>query len=75
MRLVDARKVQNVSGRKSDLLDCQWLRQRHSYGLLAGAFRPANEILPLRAYLRQRQILVEYAAKHIQHMRDGRCNR
>ena len=58
VRLVDARKVKNVSGRKSDLLDCQWLRQLHSYGLLAGAFRPAQEILPLRAYLRQRQMLV-----------------
>lgn len=68
VRLVDARKVKNVSGRKSDLLDCQWLRQLHSYGLLAGAFRPAQEILPLRAYLRQRQMLVQYAAKHIQHM-------
>lgn len=68
VRLVDARKVKNVSGRKSDLLDCQWLRQLHSYGLLAGAFRPAQEMLPLRAYLRQRQMLVQYAAKHIQHM-------
>lgn len=68
VRLVDARKVKNVSGRKSDLLDCQWLRQLHSYGLLAGAFRPAQEVLPLRAYLRQRQMLVQYAAKHIQHM-------
>jgi transposase len=68
VRLVDARKVKNVSGRKSDLLDCQWLRQLHSYGLLAGAFRPAAEVLPLRAYLRQRQMLVQYAAKHIQHM-------
>lgn len=68
VRLVDARKVKNVSGRKSDLLDCQWLRQLHSYGLLAGAFRPAEEVLPLRAYLRQRQMLVGYAAQHIQHM-------
>ena len=68
VRLVDARKVKNVSGRKSDLLDCQWLRQLHSYGLLAGAFRPAEEVLPLRAYLRQRQMLVQYAAQHIQHM-------
>ena len=68
VRLVDARKVKNVSGRKSDLLDCQWLRQLHSYGLLAGAFRPAQEVLPLRAYLRQRQMLTQYAARHIQHM-------
>ena len=68
VRLVDARKVKNVSGRKSDLLDCQWLRQLHSYGLLAGAFRPAQEVLPLRAYLRQRQMLTQYGARHIQHM-------
>ena len=68
VRLVAARKVQNVSGRKSDLLDCQWLRQLHSYGLLAGAFRPANDILPWRAYLRQRQMLVQDAAKHLPHL-------
>ena len=43
--LVDARKVKNVSGRKSDVLDCQWLQQLHTYGLLHGAFRPADEIV------------------------------
>ena len=36
VKLVDAGKVKNVSGRKSDVLDCQWLQQLHSYGLLAG---------------------------------------
>ncbi|MBS1811070.1 MAG: hypothetical protein JST84_23105 [Acidobacteria bacterium] len=66
VRLVDARKAKNVSGRKSDLLVCQWLRQLHSYGLLAGAFRPAVEMLPLLAYLRQRQMLVLYAARQCQ---------
>jgi transposase len=47
--LADARKVKNVSGRKSDVLDCQWLQQLHTYGLLQGAFRPADEIVVLRS--------------------------
>ncbi len=66
--LVDARHVKNVSGRKSDVLDCQWLQQLHTYGLLRGAFRPADHMVVLRSYLRQRAMLVEYAAAHIQHM-------
>lgn len=66
--LVNARHVQNVSGRKSDVLDCQWLQQLMSYGLLSGAFRPKEEICVLRAVSRQREMLVQYQAKHIQHM-------
>ena len=68
VKLVDARKARNVSGRKSDVLDCQWLQQLHSYGLLQGAFRPSDEIVVLRGYWRQRDMLVKYAASHIQHM-------
>lgn len=68
VRLVDPGKAKNVSGRKSDVLDCQWLQQLHSYGLLAGAFRPADEIVVLRGYTRQREMLVKSAATHIQHM-------
>src|SRR5215207_4772319 len=66
--LVDARKVKNVSGRKSDVLDCQWLQQLHTFGLLQGAFRPADAIVVLRSYLRQRAMLIQGAARHIQHM-------
>lgn len=66
--LVNAAHAKNVSGRKSDMLDCQWLRTLHSYGLLPASFRPAAEIGVLRAYLRHRQMLIEYAAGHIQHM-------
>lgn len=68
VKLVDARKVKNVSGRKSDVLDCQWLQQLESYGLLEGAFRPADEIVVLRGYMRQREMLVKSASTHIQHM-------
>ena len=57
-----------VPGRKTDVSDAQWIQQLHSYGLLRGSFHPAQEWAALRAYLRQRERLVEYAASHIQHM-------
>ena len=66
--LVDPRRIKNVPGRKTDVLDCQWLQQLHTYGLLSGAFRPDGDIRCLRSYLRQRAMLVEYASHHIQHM-------
>lgn len=66
--LVNARHVKNVSGRKSDVLDCQWLQQLMSYGLLSGAFRPKDEICALRAVSRQREMLLAYQAQHVQHM-------
>ena len=53
---------------KTDRLDCQWLQRLHTYGLLRGSFRPPESILALRAYHRQRQMLIRYAAGHVQHM-------
>ena len=66
--LVNARHVKNVSGRKSDVLDCQWLQQLMTYGLLRGAFRPADEVCVLRALYRQRGTLLRSQARHVQHM-------
>jgi transposase len=68
VKLVNARHVKNVSAHKTDVLDCQWLQQLGTFGLLKSAFRPADAILPLRAYLRQRDMLIKTAATHIQHM-------
>ena len=68
VRLVNARHVKNVPGRKTDVLDCQWLQQLHTYGLLRGAFRPADQVCALRAYVRQRATLVRVSASHTQHM-------
>lgn len=68
VKLVDARHVKNVTGRKTDVLDCQWLQQLHTYGLLSGAFRPNEDICVLRAYLRQRNMLVQQSATHIHHI-------
>jgi transposase len=66
--LVNARYAKNLPGRNTDGSDAGWLQQLHSYGLLRGSFRPEAEIARLRAYLRQRERLVDYAAAHIQHM-------
>jgi transposase len=66
--LVNARHLKNVPGRKSDVQDCQWIQQLHSFGLLSGSFRPEAEMCALRAYVRHRATLIEYRAAHIQHM-------
>ena len=66
--LVNARHIKNVSGRKTDVLDCQWIQQLHTYGLLQASFRPAEDICTVRAYVRHRDNLIRYRSAHIQHM-------
>jgi transposase len=60
--------VRQVPGRKTDVKDCQWLQELHTYGLLRGAFRPEDEVCVLRSYLRQRSMLVAMASRAVQHM-------
>lgn len=71
--LVNARHVKNVPGRKSDVIDCQWLQELHSYGLLQASFRPDQGICTLRSYVRQRGTLIRYASSHILHMQKALC--
>jgi transposase len=68
VQLVDARRTKSLPGRKSDLLDCQWLQKLHTFGLLNRCFRPADEVCVLRTYLRQRENLTAAATISIQHM-------
>jgi transposase len=68
VRLVDPRRMKHVPGRKTDVLDCQWIQQLHSFGLLDGAFRPSDQIVVLRGFLRQRAMLLRSCAQHIQHI-------
>jgi transposase len=67
-QVVNARHLQHVPGRKSDWLDCQWIQRLHSWGLLTGSFRPADDICALRAYLRHRANLIEHRSAHILQM-------
>ena len=66
--LVNARHLKNVPGRKTDVVDCQWLQELHAVGLLRGSFRPTAAIAALRAYLRHRETLVQGAATHVPRM-------
>jgi transposase len=67
--VVDGRQTRQVTGRpKSDRLDCQWIRRLHSCGLLAASFRPAEDVLALRGFIRQRLSLIADAGEHIPHM-------
>jgi len=66
--LVNARHVKNLPGRKSDVSDCEWLRDLHILGLLRGSFRPTDSIVALRGYLRHRTTLIESAGALVQRM-------
>jgi len=68
VKLVNPRHVKYVPGRKTDVADCQWLRQLHTFGLLKGAFVPPQEVAAMRTYWRQRKDLVEAASREILHM-------
>jgi len=66
VKLVNAREAKNMPGRKSDILDCQWIQQLHSYGLLTASFRPPKDIVALRSLVRHRDRLIVARAVHIQ---------
>lgn len=66
--LVNAYYIKNVSGRPTDVGDCQWIQQLHSVGLLRTSFRPPQEICALRSIVRHRQSLTELASQAIEHM-------
>lgn len=68
VKLVEPGKLKSVPGRKTDVLDCQWIQQLHTYGLLQGSFVPVESICILRSYMRQRGMLVDCAGKHVLHM-------
>jgi transposase len=66
--LVNARHLSSVPGRKSDMIDCQWIQLLHSCGLLKGSFRPEESICRLRAIQRERENLVRERTRIVQRM-------
>ena len=66
--LISAQAIKYVPGRKSDVLDCQWIHTLHSYGLLKASFRPDADLVALRTLLRHRAQLIEHRAPHVLHM-------
>jgi transposase len=66
--VVNPRYAKNMSGKKGDIPDCQWMQKLHTYGLFANSFRPTEPVRVLRTYMRQRESLVHGASQSIQHM-------
>lgn len=66
--LVDGRQTRQLPGRKTDVKDCQWIQQLHSYGLLNRCYVSEGHIKELRSYQRLREDHLRSAAMHVQHM-------
>ena len=66
--LANARQISHVPGRKTDMLDCQWIQLLHACGLLRGSFRPSDDICRLRALMRERNTMVEQRSDWVRRM-------
>ena len=66
--LISSRSLRRVPGRKSDVMDCQWIQTLHSYGLLESSFRPEADLVALRTLLRHRAQVIRHRSPHILHM-------
>jgi len=66
--LVDGRQTKQVPGRKTDVKDCQWIQELHSYGLLNRCLVVDSDIKELRSYLRLREDHIRSSSMHINHM-------
>ncbi len=66
--LVDGRETKQVPGRKTDVKDCQWIQQLHSYGLLNRCFVLEEKMQELRSYERLRETHIESKSREILRM-------
>lgn len=69
--LVNGKHTHNVKGKKTDVLDCQWIQKLHSLGLLGGSFLPDEHTAELRQYARNREHLIEQAAAYAKKMKQA----
>lgn len=65
VHLVNAHHVKNVPGRKTDVSDAEWIQRLHSFGLLSGSFRPSDEVVVFRNYVRHRNTLMQRGADQL----------
>ena len=60
--LCNGKFTKNIKGKKTDVIDCQWIQKLHTLGLLSGSFLPDAITEQLRTYCRHRLNLVDAAA-------------
>jgi transposase len=63
--LVNAKHVKNVTGRKDDESDAEWIQKLHSCGLLSASFQPDNMQRTLRSIVRHRKNLVRTSSTYL----------
>jgi transposase len=64
--VVNGRHVKHVPGRKTDVQDCMWIKELHSYGLLRNSFIAPGEVRQLRSYVRIRETHIESKVRAVQ---------
>ena len=65
VRLADPRRTKRPDRKKTDVQDCQWIRQLMSFGFLEGAYRTPEDFLALRSYVRQRARLIRGRSRQV----------
>jgi len=60
--LCNGKFTKNIKGKKSDVMDCQWIQKLHTLGLLSSSFLPDEQTEQLRTYYRHRSNLIHSAA-------------
>lgn len=60
--LANGKFTKNIKGKKTDVMDCQWIQKLHTLGLLSGSFLPDEQTEQFRTYCRHRTNLLEMAA-------------
>lgn len=66
--LVKGSHTKNVSGKKTDLLDCMWIQKLHSLGLLSASFILSDSLQVLRTYFDHREYLIDQTSRYINKM-------
>ena len=66
--LVNAKHVKNVTGRKDDEEDAEWIQKLHRCGLLSASFQPDNMTRSLRSMVRHRSTLVQTRSSYLNRM-------
>lgn len=63
--LVNGRQTKNIKGKKTDILDCQWIQKLHTLGLLSSSFLPDSVTSIIRTYSRHRQNILKQSSSTV----------
>lgn len=66
--LLNARHMHNVPGRKTDMVDSDWICRLVRFGLVSPSFVPPPEIRELRTLTRYRRVRMEERSREVQRL-------